>query len=188
MMVEAGGTEKAFEYFDAGAPKVTEEVIAGGLEAAKTWIRESIELQRELVGQAGSKPTIPYEVFVDYGEDVLARVVAVGADADRAANAITTKTERGAALDLADDEIVAELAEEFAGREREISAAVRSHTKTHRASAHRRGGHPDRRTGHRPTSVRSRRRSASSRPSTDRVFSSAVTPRCSTSRRSACRG
>src|SRR5487761_1406311 len=46
MMVEAGGTEEACRYYEAGAPKVTEEVIAEGLEAAKTWIRESIELQR----------------------------------------------------------------------------------------------------------------------------------------------
>src|SRR5690554_6737274 len=49
MMVEAGGTERAWEYYEAGAPKVTEEVIASGLEAAKTWIRESIDLQRQLV-------------------------------------------------------------------------------------------------------------------------------------------
>ena len=42
MMVEAGGTEAAWPAFEAGAPKVTEEVIAEGLEAAKTWIRESI--------------------------------------------------------------------------------------------------------------------------------------------------
>ena len=130
MMVEAGGTEKAFEYFDAGAPLVTEEVIAGGLETAKTWIRESIELQRELVAKAGSKPTIPYEVFVEYGEDVLERVVAVGAARIETANAITTKAERSDALAAATDEIAAELAEEFAGREREILAAVRSHTKT----------------------------------------------------------
>jgi polyribonucleotide nucleotidyltransferase len=130
MMVEAGGTEKAFEFFGDGAPLVTEEVIAGGLEAAKTWIRESIELQRALVRAAGVKPTIPYEVFVDYGEDVLARVVAVGAERIAAANAITTKAERATALDVAADEIAATLAEEFAGREREIYAAVRSHTKT----------------------------------------------------------
>ena len=45
MMVEAGGTEKAWTYYEAGAPKVTEAVIAEGLEACKTWIRESIELQ-----------------------------------------------------------------------------------------------------------------------------------------------
>src|SRR5208282_1793089 len=48
MMVEAGGTEKAWTYYQQGAPKVTEEVIAEGLEAAKTWIKESAELQLEL--------------------------------------------------------------------------------------------------------------------------------------------
>ena len=46
MMVEAGGTEKAWDYYEAGAPKVTEAVIAEGLEACKTWIRESIALQQ----------------------------------------------------------------------------------------------------------------------------------------------
>ena len=35
MMVEASGTEKAWDYYEAGAPKVTESVIAGGLDAAK---------------------------------------------------------------------------------------------------------------------------------------------------------
>src|SRR4051812_15197938 len=48
MMVEAGGTEKAYAYYEAGAPKVTEAVIAAGLEASKTWIKESIDLQRQL--------------------------------------------------------------------------------------------------------------------------------------------
>ena len=33
MMVEAGGTEKAFDYYENGAPKVTEQVLAEGLEA-----------------------------------------------------------------------------------------------------------------------------------------------------------
>jgi polyribonucleotide nucleotidyltransferase len=49
MMVEAGGTERSWSYYEDGAPKVTEEVLAEGLESAKTWIRESINLQRELV-------------------------------------------------------------------------------------------------------------------------------------------
>src|SRR6478736_2760051 len=49
MMVEAGGTERAYSYYENGAPKVTEEVIAQGLEECKTWIRESIDLQRQLV-------------------------------------------------------------------------------------------------------------------------------------------
>src|SRR2546421_3682056 len=51
MMVEAGGTERAWEYYEEGAPKVTEQVIADGLQEAKTWIREAIDLQNQLVGK-----------------------------------------------------------------------------------------------------------------------------------------
>src|SRR5579884_2597558 len=61
MMVEAGGTEKAWSYYQEGAPHVTEQVIAQGLEESKRWIRESIELQLELVEKAGTRPPIPYE-------------------------------------------------------------------------------------------------------------------------------
>ena len=49
MMVEAGGSENAFYYYDDGAKKVTEEVLADGLDACKVWIKESIGLQRQLV-------------------------------------------------------------------------------------------------------------------------------------------
>ncbi|MCU1495985.1 MAG: Polyribonucleotide nucleotidyltransferase [Acidimicrobiaceae bacterium] len=130
MMVEAGGTEHAWDYYEQGAPKVTEEVISGGIEASKQWIRESIELQRALVKAAGGrKPTIPYEIFVDYESDVYDRVVAVGADAITTANSITSKAERAAALDAATDQILLSLADEFVGREREVKAAIRSFTK-----------------------------------------------------------
>ncbi|HLN05852.1 MAG TPA: polyribonucleotide nucleotidyltransferase [Acidimicrobiales bacterium] len=129
VMVEAGGTEKAFEYFDQGAPRVTEDVIAHGLQVAKTWIRESIELQRELVRKAGSKDTIAFTLFVDYGDEVYERVASVGADRLQSANAITTKSERNAALDETTDAIAAELAPEFPEREREIRSAVRAYTK-----------------------------------------------------------
>ena len=70
MMVEAGGTERSFQYYEEGAPQVTEEVLAGGLEAAKTWIRESIVLQRELVeayvAAHGPIEPIEYSTFADY--------------------------------------------------------------------------------------------------------------------------
>ncbi|MCU1491703.1 MAG: Polyribonucleotide nucleotidyltransferase [Acidimicrobiaceae bacterium] len=108
---------------------MTEEVIAGGLEAAKTWIRESIAAQRELVAKAGAKPPIAYETFVDYAPEVYERVVEVGADAIAKANAITAKTQRSDALSAAADEILAKLGNEFEGREREVRAAVRSFTK-----------------------------------------------------------
>ena len=48
MMVEAGGTEAAWELYEQGAPKVTEETIAEGLEVAKEWIGVSIDMQLEL--------------------------------------------------------------------------------------------------------------------------------------------
>ena len=47
------GTADAWRYYEAGAPKVTEEVIAQGLEEAKRWIKESVDLQLELVKKAG---------------------------------------------------------------------------------------------------------------------------------------
>ncbi len=129
MMVEAGGTEKAWEYYQDGAPYVTEEIIADGLEAAKTWIRESIELQRQLVAEAGVHSPIPYTPTFDYGEDVLARVSEVGAPHISKIITITQKAERNAATDEATKAIQAELAGEFPGREREIKAAIRSVTK-----------------------------------------------------------
>ncbi|HUY30984.1 MAG TPA: polyribonucleotide nucleotidyltransferase [Acidimicrobiales bacterium] len=129
MMVEAGGTEHAWDYYEQGAPKVTEEVIAGGIESAKQWIRESIDLQRKLVSAAGRKPTVPYELFVDYQDDVFARVAEVGTDAVATANAITTKSERAAALDAATEQILGAIGGEFEGREREVKAAIRSLTK-----------------------------------------------------------
>ncbi len=129
MMVEAGGTEDSWQYYEAGAPKVTEEVLANGLEAAKTWIRESIELQRSLVAKIGKKPTIPYELFTDYKDDVFERVLSVATDAVAKANMITEKAERNAALDEVTTSVIAQLAPEFPDREREIKAAVRGLTK-----------------------------------------------------------
>src|SRR4051794_23837004 len=119
MMVEAGGTERAWHYYEEGAPKVTEEVIAQGLEEAKTWIRESIDLQRQLVEQAGVHEPIPYEAQADYGDDVFARVEAVGSERIAATQTIVDKSERNEATDKATSEIVAELSGEFEGREKE---------------------------------------------------------------------
>jgi polyribonucleotide nucleotidyltransferase len=129
MMVEASGTEKAWQYYQDGAPHVTEEIIADGLEAAKTWIRESIELQRQLVAQAGVHSPIPYVPQFDYGDDIMAQVAEVGTDQIAKITTITQKAERNDATDAATREILTALAEEFPGREREIKAAVRSLTK-----------------------------------------------------------
>ncbi|MEY2472819.1 MAG: polyribonucleotide nucleotidyltransferase [Actinomycetota bacterium] len=129
MMVEAGGSERAWEYYQAGAPKVTESVIAEGLEASKVWIREAIELQRKLVAEAGVREATPFVPQADYGDDVFARVSEVGTDSIAKANTIVDKTERNAANDAAKEAILTQLAGEFEGREKEVKAAVRSLTK-----------------------------------------------------------
>jgi polyribonucleotide nucleotidyltransferase len=80
MMVEAGGTEATWELYQQGAPKVTEEVIAEGLEESKRWIAASIDLQLELRAQYekahGPIEPIAYDVHTDYDDDVYAAVEA----------------------------------------------------------------------------------------------------------------
>src|SRR5271170_7823704 len=101
MMVEAGGTEGSFEKYADGAPKVSEEVLSAGLEASKLWIRESINLQRELVKNfvAARGPLTPmeYQTIADYQNDVYESVEAMGATSLSEANKLTTKTARNAA-------------------------------------------------------------------------------------------
>jgi polyribonucleotide nucleotidyltransferase len=133
MMVEAGGTEGSFEKYADGAPKVSEEVLAAGLEASKLWIREAVNLQRELVKEYVAKhgpiKPMPYTTSSDYGDDVLARVSEVGVSGLTEANKITTKTARNEALDAETAAIIEKLESEFEGRTSEIKAAVKSLTK-----------------------------------------------------------
>ncbi len=129
MMVEAGGTEAAWELYQSGTPHVTEQVIADGLEQSKTWIRESIDLQNELVAKAGVHAPIPFEPQSDYSPEIYARVEALGLEALSAANTIADKAERNAANDAASADIRAKLAEEFPGQDAQVKAAVRSVTK-----------------------------------------------------------
>src|SRR5438270_5943432 len=74
MMVEAGGTEASWELYEAGAPKVTEETIAQGLEESKRWIKASIDLQlqlREAYEKArGPIEPIEYMPALDYTPEV----------------------------------------------------------------------------------------------------------------------
>ena len=129
MMVEAGGTEKAWSHYEAGAPKVTEEVIADGLDACKVWIKESIELQKQLVAQveAGRGITpLPFTPVLDYEADVYDKVKAISGDALGQAGTIAAKAERNAATDAAIATAIEQMGEEFAGRTKEIKEAARS--------------------------------------------------------------
>jgi polyribonucleotide nucleotidyltransferase len=129
MMVEAGGSERAWSYYSEGAPKVTEDVIAGGLEASKIWIKEACELQERLRASAGSRPPLPFEPRKDYGPEVYERVEAVGAERIAKVTTISLKSEREAAMAETAAWLMEELAAEFPGREKEVASAVRSLTK-----------------------------------------------------------
>ena len=133
MMVEAGGTEKSFIYYAAGAPKVTEEVIAGGLEVCKQYIKESIKLQRQLVASviATRGPIVPlkYTPVLDYSAELFAAVEKSATTKLQPAIRIALKSDRNEAIDLATAETLAELAEAFPAQEKQIKEAVRSLTK-----------------------------------------------------------
>lgn len=128
MMVEAEATDKVIELIAGGAGAPTEAVVAEGLEAAKPFIAVLCDAQAELAGAAG-KETAEYPVFPDYAEDVYYSVASVATDALSEALTIAGKEERDDRTNEIKAEVVERLAEQYAGREKEIGAAYRSLTK-----------------------------------------------------------
>ena len=132
MMVEAGGTPESWKYYEEGAPKVDEAVLAAGLEFAKGPIKDAISLQSELVQAAGAKETMEVEVAVDYSEEIFAAVEEKGADLIAESQKIADKSARGEAEALAVSKIKEDLSEAFDDEdaEKQIGAAIRSLTKS----------------------------------------------------------
>ncbi len=129
MMVEAEATENTIELVAGGATKPTEEIVAAGLEAAKPFIATLCRAQSELAATA-AKETRQFPVFLDYQDDVLAAVKAGYSEATSAALTIADKQDRENELDRIKELAKTELADRFAGREKEISAAYRSLNKS----------------------------------------------------------
>ena len=78
MMVEAGGTENAWRYYEAGAPKVDEEVLAAGLEFCKEPIKSAIALQEELIQNCGEISKMEVSLATDYTSEIMAAVQEIG--------------------------------------------------------------------------------------------------------------
>ena len=136
MMVEAGGTEQSFYFYEDGAPKVDEVALAEGLDASKQWIKESIALQRQLVASviatSGPIEELPFTPVLDYTPEVFAAVEGCVHGEISAAIAIAGKAERHAATDEATAKALEALCGEdceFAGQEKAVKEAVRSLTK-----------------------------------------------------------
>ncbi|MDT5030323.1 MAG: polyribonucleotide nucleotidyltransferase [Actinoplanes sp.] len=129
MMVEAEATPHAIKLIAAGAAAPTEEIVASGLEAAKPAIRELCRAQSELADIA-AKPVADYPVFLDYQDDVYAAVSNAARGELSEALKIAGKADREEALDLVKAKTIEAVGPQFEGREKEVSAAFRSVTKS----------------------------------------------------------
>ena len=132
MMVEAEATDATWDLVKhQGQQAPTEEVVAEGLEAAKKFIRVLCEAQADLASRA-AKETIDFPRFLDYQDDVYAVVEAEIADEAAAALTIAGKQEREEKLNEIKSALHAKLVGDgetegqFAGRQKEVSAAYRS--------------------------------------------------------------
>jgi len=128
MMVEAEATSKTIDLIKGGAGAPTEEIVGAGLDAAKPFIRILCEAQMELA-KVAAKPTAEFPVYLDYQDDVYAAVEKAAKDQLATALTIAGKQERETKLDEINSAVTEQLAEQFEGRGKEISGALRSVTK-----------------------------------------------------------
>ncbi|WP_216378910.1 polyribonucleotide nucleotidyltransferase [Arcanobacterium phocae] len=128
MMVEAEGGENAIENIAKGGVKPTEEVVAQGLEAAKSFIRVLCEAQAELAAQA-AKPTEEYPLFPSYEDAEYDAVAGKLGNRFEELWGIVDKHERDDALNALTEDIVESLIEEFPEREQALALAVNAHWK-----------------------------------------------------------
>jgi polyribonucleotide nucleotidyltransferase len=129
MMVEAESTETAWNLIQTGVQAPTEEVVAGGLDAAKPFIKQLCEAQAELAKQA-AKPVQEFPIFLDYEDDAYDAVDGAARSDLAQALTIAGKQERESRLDEIKDSVLDRLGGDFEGREKEIGAAFRALTKT----------------------------------------------------------
>ncbi|MEP9381035.1 polyribonucleotide nucleotidyltransferase [Nocardioides sp. KR10-350] len=126
MMVEAESTESTWELVTSqGKQAPTEDVVAGGMEAAKVFIKQLCEAQVELAKQA-AKPVQEFPIFLDYQDDVYAAVEAAVATETAEALTIGGKQEREERIDEIKAALLDKIGADFEGREGEIGAAFRA--------------------------------------------------------------
>lgn len=123
MMVEAEAGEYAWDLIQAGAQAPTEETVAEGLEAAKTFIRVLCEAQAELADKAG-KDTKDYPLFPAFTDEQFERVEKQIGDRLSPILKLIGKAERDDALNELTTHVVAELADDYPEGEGQLAAAV----------------------------------------------------------------
>jgi polyribonucleotide nucleotidyltransferase len=104
MMVEAEATEASWNLIQAGATKPDEDIVAGGLEAAKPFLRQLVEAQAAMAKDS-AKEVQDYPRFADYSDEVYAAVQDASATDLARVYQIADKQERQAQ----DDELKAQV-------------------------------------------------------------------------------
>jgi polyribonucleotide nucleotidyltransferase len=131
MMVEAESTPSTVRLIAEGGTAPTEQVVADGLEAAKPFIKLLVEAQHEIAAKAARDPqeAAQYPRFHEYSEDVYEAVAAAVRDELAQALTIGPKHDRETELDRVKGVALEQLAQQFAGREKEVLSALRALTK-----------------------------------------------------------
>jgi len=129
MMVEAESTEATWDLVQSGVQAPTESVVAGGLEAAKPFIRQLCEAQVELAN-AAAKPVQEFPIFLDFQDDAYEAVEAIASKDLAEALTIVRKADREEREAEIKANVIDQIGEQFEGREKELGAALRALTKS----------------------------------------------------------
>ena len=113
-MVEAGATEHGHRMVAGGQPASDEDTITRGLEEAKGYIGQIIDMQVELRAQVGEVAAVDFPVEAAYSDELYAQVEGIAKPKYEALGTIVDKTERrNAEATVAEESIAAlEIAEE----------------------------------------------------------------------------
>ena len=134
MMGEAEATENSWNLIQGGAVKPNEEIVAGGLEAAKPFIKQLVAAQAEMASKSTKEP-LEFPVFPAYSEETYAFVEGKALEELSKIYQIADKHERQNADDALKAAVKAELIEKVEAEELpaaaplEFSAAWKSVTK-----------------------------------------------------------
>ena len=112
-MIEAGAGKNAWHLiYDEGAVKPDEEVVAGGIEASKPFIRVICEAEQELKARA-AKPTTEFQLFPEYTEEIYDRITDIAREDLSEALSIAAKLPRQERIHEIKEHVREELADEF---------------------------------------------------------------------------
>jgi polyribonucleotide nucleotidyltransferase len=108
-MVEAGATEHGHRMVDGGQPPSDEESITRGLEEAKAYIAQIIDMQVELRAQVGEISPVDFPLLVNYSDELFTKVEPVARPKFESLGVIIDKQERQQAEAKATEETLNEL-------------------------------------------------------------------------------